>query len=428
MLTALEQRVLDHIDLDGLISTLQVLIAQPSLGGSQAEYTVQQVAADELAAQGLRAEITALDLPMLYAHPDFPGYEVERRAALHVQAALDGVGGGRDLVLNGHLDVVPVGDVASWRHGPWDGVVEAGRIYGRGACDMKGGVASIIHAAGAIARSGVRLRGSLLVQTVIGEEDGGLGSFAAALRGPPADGVIIAEPTRLQPVLAQAGALTFQLRVTGRAAHGAMRAEGVSAFDAYLPLHQALQTLERARNIDVTHPLMRQVPLPYPISVGLIQAGEWASTVPETLIAQGRYGVLVGEEIAMARGVLERAIAEAVANDRWLSEHPPDITWWGGQFASAQIAADHGLVQTLKAVLEDEGRSSAPIGVPYGSDMRLLQHVGRTPTLLWGPGDVRLAHQRDESVPIADLVAAARAFALTALRFCGYEESGVSSQ
>src|SRR5690349_2771446 len=123
MLTALEQRVLDNIDVDGLISTLQVLIAQPSLGGSQAEYTIQQIAAAELTAQGLSVDITELDLPTLYTHPDFPGYEVERVAALHVQAALDGVDGGRNLLLNGHLDVVPVGDVSSWRHWPWDGIV-----------------------------------------------------------------------------------------------------------------------------------------------------------------------------------------------------------------------------------------------------------------------------------------------------------------
>lgn len=422
MLTALEQRVLDNIDLDGLVSTLQMLIAQPSLGGSQAEYIVQQIAAGELAAQGLSVEITELDLPALYTHPDFPGYEVERSAALHIQAALDRIGGGRTLLLNGHLDVVPVGDVSSWQHAPWDGTVEEGRVYGRGACDMKGGVASMIHAAGAIARSGIRLRGSLFVQTVIGEEDGGLGSFAAALRRPRADGAIIAEPTRLQPVLAQAGALTFQLRVTGRAAHGAMRAEGVSAFEAYLPLHRALQRLEQERNHDVKHPFMRQVPLPYPISVGLVHAGEWASTVPETLIAQGRYGILVGEDVGVARGVLERTIAEAAASDLWLSEHPPEITWWGGQFTSAEIAADHVLVQTLNTVLADEGYITTPMGVPYGSDMRLLQHVAGIPTLLCGPGDVRLAHQRDESVPITDLVAAARVFALTALRFCGCEE------
>ncbi len=221
MLTDLEQCVLAAIDQHQLVATLQALIAQPSLGGSDAEYTIQEVAAAELRAQGLDVTMTELDLAALYAHPDFPGYEVERHAARHVQATLAGTGSGRKLLLNGHLDVVPVGDVHAWRTDPWTGTVADGRVYGRGSCDMKGGVACIIHAAGAIARSGVQLHGSLAVQTVIGEEDGGLGAFAAALQGPRADGAIIAEPTRLQPVLAQAGALTFRLRVNGRAAHGA---------------------------------------------------------------------------------------------------------------------------------------------------------------------------------------------------------------
>ena len=418
-LTEVEQRVLAAINQDQIVATLQALIAQPSLGGSAAEYTIQEVAAAELRAQGLTVAMTELDLASLYAHPDFPGYEVERHAARHVQATLAGTGTGRSLLLNGHLDVVPVGDAGAWHTDPWTGVVADDRVYGRGSCDMKGGVACIIHAAGAIARSGVRLGGSLAVQTVIGEEDGGLGTFAATLQGPRADGAIIAEPTRLQPVLAQAGALTFRLRVTGRAAHGAQRTEGVSAIDAYMPLHRALRALEQARNDAVTHPLMKQLPLPYPISVGIIQAGDWASTVPETLIAEGRYGVMVGESVDDARAVLEEAIARAAAEDDWLRDHPPALEWWGGQFTSAELASDHPLVQTFEGSMAALGRSFEPEGVSYGSDMRLLQHIGGIPTLLFGPGDVRMAHQRDEYVPIADLVAATQTLALTALRFCG---------
>lgn len=422
MLTATERRVLDAIDEGALIATLQALVAQPSLDGSAAEVAVQHVAAEELATQGLSVETAPLDLPALYAHPQFPGCEVEREAALFVQGTLAGTGNGRSLLLNGHLDVVPAGDESAWRYGPWDGTLVDGRVYGRGSCDMKGGVASIIHAAGAIARSGVRLRGSLVVHTVIGEEDGGLGAFAASLRGPRTDGALIAEPTGLQPVLAQAGALTFRLRVSGRAAHGALRAEGVSALDAYLPLHQALAELERTRNSDVAHPLTRRLALPYPISVGVIRAGDWASTVPETLVAEGRYGVQVGESVEDARRVLEQTVAATVTADPWLREHPPEFEWWGGQFASAEIALDHPLVQTLDKALVDQSRTVVPEGVPYGSDMRLLQHVGGIPTLLFGPGDVRLAHQRDEWVPVDELVAAARVIALTALRFCDYEE------
>lgn len=421
MLTETERRVLAQIDEDGLLAILGALIAEPSVGGTPAELRVQRVAAGLLAARGLAVEQAELDLAALAAHPRFPGSEVARESALFVQGTL-GAGAGPRLVFNGHLDVVPAGDERAWRSPPWQASRIDGRVYGRGACDMKGGVAALIHAAEAIARAGVRLRGTLAVQTVVGEEDGGLGSFAAALRTPPADGALIAEPTELRPVLAQAGALTFRLRVEGRAAHGALRAEGHSALDAYLPLHQALYDLERRRNRAPAHPLMAALELPYPISVGMLRAGEWSSTVPEQLVAEGRYGLQVGETPAQARAALEQAVREAAARDPWLGQHPPALEWWGGQFESAEIDAQHPLVQTLRGAMDDQGLPFAPAGVPYGSDMRLLQHIGGTPALLCGPGDVRLAHQRDESVPVEQLLAAARLYALTALRFVGVEQ------
>ncbi len=418
MLTATEARVLAAIDEAAMVRTLCALIGEPSIGGTPAERRVQAVAAAELAARGLAVETWEIDVAALAARPDFPGQEVERDSAVGVVARYGG-GAWPSLIFNGHLDVVPAGDESRWRHGPWSGTVADGRVYGRGACDMKGGVASMLAAAGAIARCGVPLRGALYVQTVVGEEDGGLGAFAAALRGPRADGAIITEPTGLQPVLAHAGALTFRLRVAGRAAHGAKRLEGHSAVDAYLPLHRALAALERERNTAVAHPLMRALDLPYPISIGVLRAGDWPSTVPESLVAEGRYGVAVGEPPAQARDALERAVAAAAAADPWLAAHPPAVEWWGGQFASAEIAPDHPLVAALGGAMAAEGRAMAPYGAPYGADMRLLQHVGGIPTLLFGPGDVRLAHQRDEWIAIGELVAAARILALTALRFCG---------
>lgn len=417
MLTDHERRVLDAIDADAVAATLQRLVAVPSVDGTPGELAVQRLAAAELTAQGLDTELWPIDLPTLREHPRFPGAEVPRDEALGVTALLAGNGGGPRLLLNGHLDVVPPGDESLWQHSPWSGTIANGRLYGRGACDMKGGVAAAFHAAGALARSGIRLRGDLLVSTVVGEEDGGLGAFAASLRGPGCDAAIIVEPTALQPTLAQAGALTFRLLVPGRAAHGAMRLEGYSALDAYLPLHQAIKELEAERNRDVAHPLMGQLALPYPISIGIVQAGEWASTVPEQLVVEGRFGVVVGEPPEQARAALVAALGAAATRDPWLHEHPPQLVWWGGQFESAVIDQAHPLVQTIDAALADYGITRSHAGVSWGSDMRLLQHVGEMPTLLWGPGDVRLAHQRDESIALAEVLDATRLFALTALRF-----------
>ncbi len=158
--------------------------------------------------------------------------------------------------------------------------------------------------------------------------------------------------------------------------------------------------------------------------MGTIQGGNWASTVAESLTFEGRYGVAVGEDTSAARRSLEEAVAQAARSDSWLRQHPPQVEWWGGQFEPASIPVNHPLVETVCAAYGEV--SGAPVrveGVPYGADMRLLVNEGQTPTVLFGPGDVRNAHRPDEYVPVDELVAATRALALTALRFSGGEWS-----
>ena len=160
-------------------------------------------------------------------------------------AAADGAG--RDLLLNGHIDVAPVGDEAAWTAPPWEPVLRDGRVYGRGAVDMKGGLCCALFAAKAIRDAGLRLRGRLSVASVAGEEDGGTGTLAAILRGHTAHGAVVVEPTRLRVVPAQAGSLMFRLTVHGLSAHGCVREEGVSAVESFVPLLAALRRLEAER-------------------------------------------------------------------------------------------------------------------------------------------------------------------------------------
>ncbi len=141
----------------------------------------------------------------------------------------------------------------------------------------------------------------------------------------------------------------------------------------------------------------------------------------ERLTFNGRYGVAVGEDIESARRMLEQTVARAADADPWLREHPPTVEWWGGQFEPASISPDHPLVDTVcQSYGEVSGTPARVTGVPYGADMRLLVLEGNTPTVLFGPGDVRKAHQPDEYVSIDELITAARTLALVALRFCGY--------
>ena len=237
-------------------------------------------------------------------------------------------------MLQGHVDVVPVGDLANWPGAqPFSARIEHGVLHGRGACDMKAGLAVNLAVARALHRSGVRTERRLALHSVVSEEDGGLGAFATLRRGHRGEVAVITEPTSGRLVTANAGALTFRIEVAGRAAHGSTRHEGVSALDAFWPVHLALRDLEARRNAD-RHPLFGDNPLPYGISVGTVSAGDWASSVPDLLVAEGRMGVRLGEEPELARAAFEDAVAAAAAADPWLRDHTPRVTWPGGQFAS----------------------------------------------------------------------------------------------
>lgn len=404
---------------DPLLDELATLIGIPSVTGTDAENEAQAHVAGRLADAGLDVDHWPIDLPALTTHPDFPGMEVDRTEAWGLVGRLPGAGEGPTLMLNGHVDVVPVGDPDAWTTPPFSADVRDGRLHGRGSCDMKAGLIASLWAVRALRVAGVRLRGDVVLASVQGEEDGGLGTFATLQRGWRADACVIAEPTGLDIVPANSGALTFRLRLRGRAAHAARRTEGVSAIETFWPVWQALAELERRRHASVD-PLVARWPLAHPLSIGCVRAGDWASSVPDLLVAEGRLGVAIGEPTDAARADLEDAVAAACERDPWLREHPVEVEWWGGQFASGRIPPGSDLVDRVRAAHRTAGGHRQDVyGAPYGSDLRLLTGLARIPTLQYGPGDARLAHGPDESVPLHEVVTAARTLALVALDVCG---------
>jgi acetylornithine deacetylase len=287
---------------------------------------------------------------------------------------------------------------------------------------MKGGLAAGLFAAKALRDAGVRLRGSLILQSVIGEEDGGVGTLAAIQRGYRADGAVIMEPTGLDVCPAQAGALTFRITVRGRAAHGCVREEGVSAIEKFMMILAELMALEGRRNHNCSDPLFRDFRVPFPISVGRIEGGDWASSVPDWVRAEGRLGMSPDEDLDGARGALEDALRSLETSDSWLRDHPPELEWWGGSILPARVPLDSPLILELNGALRDLGREGGRLrGVTFGSDMRLLVREAGIPCVLFGPGDIRNAHGIDESASLEEIEFTARALALTALRFCGHQ-------
>ena len=415
-------RVLDHVDDDRqqMLTALSGLVRTPSVSGSDAEHEIQDEVASSLVADGLEVDHWELPLPELLGHPDFPGSEVDRDEAWGVVGRLPGSGDGPSLLLEGHVDVVPPGDPSRWTVAdPFSGRLDDTSVHGRGACDMKAGVVAARWAVRALRASGVPLRGDVLLATVEGEEDGGLGSFGLLQRGWRADACVVPEPTGLDLVPACAGALTFRLRVHGAATHASRRTEGVSAIEKLWPVWRALTDLEQQRNAEVD-PLMARWAIAYPISIGTLQAGDWASSVPDLLVAEGRLGVALDEPVDEARAALEQALAAACDVDDWLRSLPVEVEWWGGQYASGRLPAGSDLLERVAAAHGSvSGASQATWGGPYGSDLRLLTGLGGIPTLHYGPGDAALAHGPDEQVPLAEVHTTARALAVLALDVCG---------
>ena len=391
------------IDRERLVADLTALVRIPSVTGS--EEAVADWAAAALRELGLRVEVVKPSLEAIRADPDWPGEEMPR-TALPVVIGRAGSGGGRRLVLSGHLDVVPPGDPATWTADPWGAEIRDGELYGRGACDMKGGVASILAAVRALAAAGdlARLAGELIVALVVSEEDGGQGTLAAIRAGVGGDMAIITEPSNLDVVVAHAGAITFRLTVPGRAAHASQRREGVSALDKLFVLSRALEADEARRNAAETDPLMTALGVPYPTIIGIVGGGEWASTVLDRVTADGRYGVRLGRSPAEAERELRAVIAAACAADDFLCDHPATVEVSGGRFGSARVASDHPLPVSLAETIEAvTGRRPAMLGEPYGADMQLFINVAGTPCVIFGPGDVRVAHSADERVPLAEV-------------------------
>ena len=173
---------------------------------------------------------------------------------------------------------------------------------------------------------------------------------------------------------------------------------------------------ERQRGAD---PRFGETRYPYGLSIGRVEAGDWASSVPDRLVADGRYGVRLGEPVAEARAALEARLADICAGHPWLADHPARLTWIGGAFASGQLPAGHPLLPAVRTAVADAGGGvPREMAIAAGSDLRQYAAAG-VPTLHYGPGDLNLAHGPLERVPIDEVVTAARAFALLTLRSCG---------
>ena len=402
------------------VRLLQELVRVPSVTGR--EGAVGEVVERAFGERGLGVDKWEATPGEMESYLDHVGEQESYDNRPNVAGVRKGTGGGSSILLNAHVDTVASGDPATWTYDPFSGTVERDLLYGRGSCDMKGGLVTHLVALDALSDLGVRLRGDVTVAATVGEENGGLGALSTVLRGYRADAALITEPTRLRLVTAQGGSLIFRLTLAGRSAHAAARDEGVSALEKFVPIFEDLRELERERNESLSHPLYDGVRNKVPINVGVVRAGNWASTVPESLVAEGRVGLIPGEEVGPFRDLVANRIAAVAERDSWLREHPPELEWFGGQFAPAEVPTDAPICEAVKRAHERmTGERPAVEGVPYGADMRLFVRFGGIPCVMYGAGDVKVAHAPDEHISVPDLLTATETIACLLADWCGME-------
>jgi acetylornithine deacetylase len=411
------QRVVDARR-DDMVRLLKDLVRVPSVTGE--EGAVQEVVECAFRARGLAVDRWKATPEEASPYMDHVGEQDTYSGRPNVVGVRAGLGKGRSILLNAHVDTVASGNRAAWSHDPLSADVEGDFLYGRGSCDMKGGLVTHLVALDALEELGIELRGDVSVAATVGEENGGLGALSTVLRGYHADAALITEPTRLALVPAQGGSLVFRLTVTGRSAHAAVRDEGVSALEKFLPIFEDLRALERERNETLSHPLYEHLRNKVPINFGVVRAGDWASTVPESLLAEGRIGLIPGEEVEPFRELVKERIGAVAYRDPWLKENPPLLEWFGGQFAPAEVSPDAPICEAVKRAHElVTGEKPTVEGVPYGADMRLFILFGGMPCVMYGAGDVNVAHAPDEHVSVSELLTATKTVACLLVEWCG---------
>lgn len=392
------------VDIDRIQENLVSLIRIPSITGEE-DLAISHIA-NWL--QQFDAEIDYWNdgIASLQRDPRYPGHEVERAWAPVVVGVLRGEQPGPSVLLTGHVDVVPPGDYSHWDDEPFSGQARGDRIHGCGASDMKSGLVSAMAVFEAFAESGRNFPGRIVFAAVPAEEDSGLGTLAAIRGGWKADAAIIPEPTTGKSgipelVIAHAGAMSLRVRVQGKSAHASKRLLGESALDHFLTLYKAMREDERKINERESHPLMKLHPLPYATNVGTIHGGLWSSSVMDSLEALVRVGIALDETVEQAEQRFRSAIEEAIENDPWLSENPPEIHRMASGFGSSQTRDDHPLVSALAESAEEEFRKTPNItAAPYGCDMSGWVRHANIPTVVYGPGEIELAHAPNETVSL----------------------------
>lgn len=402
-------QVINELAADAL-QLLEALVAAPSTVGHEAG--AQAIVAEALAKDGFRLETLAVPDSLARSDP-LAGVPAAAYDGRHdVLATRDGRGGGRSLLINGHVDVVPADSPDLWASPPWAPEVRDGWLHGRGAGDMKGGFAAAILAIRALDRAQPGWqRGRLTFLSAIEEECTGNGSLAAVRAGVTADAVLLPEPTDLEVLVGGIGILWFEVTVAGHAAHAHVADTAVNPIDVTLRLVAGLRAWEEELNRCHPDPVLGDVAHPYNLNIGTIRAGDWPSSVPSRAVAGFRLGYPRAWSPAEAEREVRAAVAAVAASDPWLQDNPPAVRLHGFRAEGYLLPPDHPLVGLVAGAHESaHGARPAVVALPSTTDARYFVNQAGVPALCYGPR-TRSIHGIDEAVEVASIVDAARTIA-----------------
>lgn len=334
----------------------------------------------------------------------------------NVYARFPGKAGGRSLMFNGHIDVMPADETDEWTNPPFEPTIRDGKMYGRGTADMKGGLMASVMAVQLLKDAGAELPGDVLITSVCDEEGGGNGSMQAIMSGERADGVVVGEPTSDEMILAHMGFIFFRVEFEGKSCHSGGKRNGVSAIDKAIKVINGLNEKEHEWLLTYKHPL-----LPAPnLNVGVIRGGNAGSTVAgdcmfETCVHYLPRLMSHDQVVCEFMDVIHRV----TRSDPWLEEHPPKVTIYqaGGGFEMEE--ADPFVESFKRAYRAARGKDVKVVGSPAGCDSRLWKNIAGCPTIQFGPGNLSECHGIDEWISIESYLQSILIYAELILDFCG---------
>lgn len=395
---------------------LQELVRTPSPSGE--EGAAQALVRRRMEEIGLAVDSFEVDPDALGALPAFNRSPRSYAGRPCVVGRLAGQGG-RSLLLNAHIDTVPVDAGAAWTRPPYAGEIAGGRLYGRGACDDKAGVAECLLVAHALRDAGVNLAGDLVLASVIEDESTGNGTLACVARGYTADGVIIVDgtwPERL--IVSHLGQVSFRIRLAGVAGHAT--SAGPNPAHAIGHVIDALQTMVAGRNAAQPAPWGTKAG-PYFVNIGMVRAGVWPGSVPADAIIEGQFGFPPPDTPATGREHLRTALS-ALATADWPLSQPPAVEFVGLEAPVEVGDAGNPLASMLAGMISRRHGAQLRESVILGHcDLR---HYTSGPhatasACLYGPGGGGNVHGTDEYFELSHLRLIAGNLACVALEWCG---------